>query len=171
MLASDIFLRYKVSIPRKGNIKLAHTNVFLYNIVKMLEVIDVMPFVDKMLGLLIGVIVCAIFGGIIYVLAKKHNELTKELINGLTDEQKEKLMNTSLENNVLTKGLIAVEPKVGNSKTQLKVLVYNMYYPNCMKEFILADVSISTKQHNEYNLKQGDYITISLDENGAKAVF
>ena len=80
-------------------------------------------------------------------------------------------MNTSLENNVLTKGLIAVEPKVGNSKTQLKVLVYNMYYPNCMKEFILADVSISTKQHNEYNLKQGDYITISLDENGAKAVF
>ncbi|MBR3811092.1 MAG: hypothetical protein IKJ16_02005 [Agathobacter sp.] len=104
-------------------------------------------------------------------MAKKHNELTKELINGLTDEQKEKLMNTSLENNVLTKGLIAVEPKAGNSKTQLKVLVYNMYYPNCMKEFILADVSISTKQYNEYNLKQGDYITISLDENGAKAVF
>lgn len=130
-----------------------------------------MPLEDKMLGLLIGVIVCAIFGYIVYIVSKKHNELTKELVNALTDEQKEKLMNASLENKILTKGLIAVAPKVGNSKTQLKVLVYNIYYPNYMKEFMLADVSISTKKYNEYHLKQGDYITISLDENGAKAVF
>lgn len=130
-----------------------------------------MPLEDKMLGLLIGVIVCAIFGYIIYIVSKKYNELTKELVNALTDEQKEQLMNASLENKILTKGLIAVAPKVGNSKTQLKVLVYNIYYPNYMKEFMLADVSISTKKYNEYHLKQGDYITISLDENGAKAVF
>ena len=130
-----------------------------------------MPLEDKMLGLLIGVIVCAIFGYIVYIVSKKHNELTKELVNALTDEQKEKLMNASLENKILTKGLIAVAPKVGNIKTQLKVLVYNIYYPNYMKEFMLADVSISTKKYNEYHLKQGDYITISLDENGAKAVF
>lgn len=130
-----------------------------------------MSFADKMLGLLVGVIVCAIFGAVIYVLAKKHNELTKELVNATTDEQKEMLMNASLENNVLTKGLIATEPKVGSSKTQLKVLIYNMYYPNSMKEFNLADVSVSTKLANQYNLKKGDYITISLSENGAKAVF
>lgn len=129
-----------------------------------------MPFADKMLGLLIGVIVCAILGYIIYILAKKHNELTKEIVNTLTNEQKEELMNASLNNCSLTKGLIGVEPKVGSSKTQLKVLVYNMYYPNYMKDFMLADVSISTKQYNELNLKQGDYINISLDENGAKAV-
>lgn len=130
-----------------------------------------MPFLDKMLGLLIGVVVCAIFGGVIYVLAKKHNELKEALISGLTDEQKEVLINASMENNVLTKGLIAVEPKVGNSKTQLKVLIYNMYYPNSMKEFNLADISVPTQKYNELNLKQGDYIIVSLDENGAKAVF
>lgn len=129
-----------------------------------------MPLADKLLGLLIGGIVCAIFAYVIIILAKKQKAQTAEMVSALTDDQKEELMNASMDNCSFTKGLIAAEPKVGSSKTQLKVLVYNMYYPNSMKEYILADISISTKQYNAYNLKQGDYIKVHLDENGAKAV-
>lgn len=81
------------------------------------------------------------------------------------------MMNATLENCVMTTGLIAIEPKVGNSTTELKVLFYNMYYPNMLEQFMLADINVTTKQYNEYNLKQGDYIKITLNENGAKAVF
>lgn len=81
------------------------------------------------------------------------------------------MMNATLENCVMTTGLIAIEPKVGNSKTELKVLFYNMYYPNMLEQFMLADINVTTKQYNEYHLKQGDYIKITLNENGAKAVF
>lgn len=125
---------------------------------------------NKLLGTLIGGIICAIFGYVIYILAKKQKAQTAEMVSALTDDQKEELMNASMDNCSLTKGFIAAEPKVGSMKTQLKVLVYNMYYPNSMKEYILADISISTKQYNEHNLKQGDYIKVSLDENGGKAV-
>lgn len=129
-----------------------------------------MPFVDKILGLLIGAGVCAIFGYVIYTLAKKQKEKTAEMVNSLTDENKEELMNASLNDCSLTKGLIGSEPKVGNSKTKLEVLFYDMYYPNSKKEFSLADVSVPTKQYNNHNLKKGDYVTIALDENGAKAI-
>lgn len=138
---------------------------------KKLEVKDMfMPLADKLLGLLFGGILCAIFGYVVYILSKKQKEQTAEIVNALTADQKEELMSASMSNCSFTKGLIAVEPKVGANKTQLKVLVYNMYYPNMMKEYLLADVSISTKQYNEYNIKQGDYIAVTLDENGAKAV-
>ena len=130
-----------------------------------------MPLSDMLLGIVVGGAVCAIFAYIIYILAQKHKAQKEELVNSLTDEQKEKLMNASLNDNTLTVGLIATEPKVGNTKTELKVLAYNMYYPNMMNDFMLADISISAKQYNTYNLKQGDYIKISLDQNGAKVVF
>lgn len=130
-----------------------------------------MPLSDKILGLVIAVVVCAIFGFIIYILVKKQNERVAEIVNSLTDEQKEKLINASLDNCSLTLGLIAAEPKVKTNKTALNLLVYNMYYPNQMKQFIPADISISKEQYNAHNLKQGDYIKISLNENGAKAIF
>lgn len=130
-----------------------------------------MPFTDKLLGLLIGVIICAIFGYVVYIVSKKNKAETLEMVQSLTNEQKEKLTNASLANSSLTIGFIGMEPKVGNHKTQLKVLFYNTFYPNMLEQFMLADISISTKQYNEYQLKQGDYVKIRLDENGAKIVF
>lgn len=126
---------------------------------------------DTLLGLVIGGAACGIFALIIYKLAKKHNALKDELVQALTNEQKEVMMNATLENCVLTTGLIAVEPKVGNNKTELKVLLYNMYYPNMLEQFMLADINVTTKQYNEYNLKQGTYVKIALNENGARVVF
>ena len=126
---------------------------------------------DTLLGILVGGIACAIFAFVVIKLAKKHNALRDELVQALTNEQKEEMMNATLENCVMTTGLIAIEPKVGNSKTELKVLFYNMYYPNMLEQFMLADINVTTKQYNEYHLKQGDYIKITLNENGAKVVF
>lgn len=126
---------------------------------------------SKIIGYVIAGIICAAFIGVIYVLAKKQMALKEELLKTLTEEQKKELQEASLNNNSLTKGFIAMDPKVGNSKTELKVLFFNTYYPNMMKQFSLADISIPTKTYNEQNLKKGDYIKISLNENGAKVLF
>ena len=115
--------------------------------------------------------ICAAFIGVIYVLAKKQMALKEELLKTLTEEQKKDLEAASLNNNSLTKGFIAMDPKVGSSKTELKVLFFNTYYPNMMEQFSLADISIPTKTYNEQNLKKGDFIKISLNENGAKVLF
>ena len=126
---------------------------------------------SKIIGYVIAGIICAAFIGVIYVLAKKQMALKEELLKTLTEEQKKELQEASLNNNSLTKGFIAMDPKVGNSKTESKVLFFNTYYPNMMEQFSLADISIPTKTYNEQNLKKGDYIKISLNENGAKVLF
>lgn len=126
---------------------------------------------EKILTYVIAGAICAVFIGVIYVLAKKQMALKEELLKTLSEEQKKELEEASLSNNSLTKGFIAMEPKVGNNKTELKVLFYNTYYPNMMNQFSLADISIPTKTYNEQNLKKGDYIKMSLNENGAKAIF
>ena len=53
---------------------------------------------DTLLGLVIGGAACGIFALIIYKLAKKHNALKDELVQALTNEQKEVMMNATLEN-------------------------------------------------------------------------
>lgn len=126
---------------------------------------------DKILTYVIAGAICAAFIAVIYVLAKKQMALKEELLKTLTEEQKKELEDASLNNSSLTKGVIAMDPKVGNSKTELKVLFYNTYFPNMMNQFSLADISLPTKTYNEQNLKKGDYIQISLNENGAKVIF
>lgn len=126
------------------------------------------PLADKLLGLLIGTIICAVFGIVIYIFVKKHNKKTVERIDRLTEQQKDILKNASINKSNITKGLICEEPKVGKLKTQLDVLFYNMYYPNTMKRFISVHITISSKEFNDFLFKQGDYVDIILDENGAK---
>ncbi len=133
--------------------------------------IKMIPFADYIIGLAIAIVVCAVLGYVVYRLIQKQNAKLKEVLQSVPEEQKEELMNASFRNPTETVGMITEEPKVGAARTKLKVLVYNMYYPNQMKEFMIADVSISTKKYNEYQLKQNSSITISLNENGAKAVF
>ena len=51
--------------------------------------------------LLAGIVVCGIFGGIIYILAKKEQSDLEEKLNTLTQEQKDVLINTPYQDCLL----------------------------------------------------------------------
>lgn len=128
------------------------------------------PFEDKIIGLLIGAVVCAIFGFVVYKLVKKDGVKVAEVVNSLTDAQKKVMINASMTNCSLTKALICSEPKVGNSKTRFRVLFYNIYFPNSKKQFEPADVSVCTRQFEQSGLKVGDFVTLQLSPEDAKII-
>ena len=80
---------------------------------------------DYILYLLVAVVVCGIFGGVVYVLAKKENAKDEERVKSLTKEQVDTLTNTpyqavsGLPNAALVHGLILEIPKVTSSKAEL----------------------------------------------------
>ena len=67
---------------------------------------------DYIVYLLAAVVVCGIFGGVVYVLAKKENAKDEERVKSLTKEQVDTLTNTpyqavsGLPNAALVHGLI-----------------------------------------------------------------
>lgn len=124
---------------------------------------------EEILYTLIGVVVCAIFGGVIYILAKKDKAKDEERISNLTEEQKKAILTTpylgvqGLPNAVLAHGLIYEIPKMTNRKAALVVMFNNEYYPNG-NGISHADINVSMKEFNEHNLKVGDYVKILLNE-------
>ena len=125
---------------------------------------------DSILYLLVAGAFCGIFGGVIYVLAKKENAKDEERVKSLTKEQVDTLTNTpyqaidGLPNAALVHGLILEIPKVTNSKAELVVMYYNEYYPNFRGQISHADVNVKIKEFTEHNLKVGDYVKMLLNE-------
>lgn len=124
---------------------------------------------EYLLYLLVAVVVCGGFGGVIYVLAQKDKQKDEERISNLTEEQKQTLLTTpylgvqGLPNAVLAHGLICEIPKITNRKASLVILYNNEYYPNG-RGISHADINVSIKEYNEHNLKTGDYVKILLNE-------
>ena len=129
-----------------------------------------MPFEDMILGLLIGSVVVAIVAFVIIKLAKKDSANVAQVVSTLTDSQKAALMEASQNDCALTKALICTEPKVGGSKTRFRVIFYNLYFPNSMKQFDPADVSVPTVQFEQAGLKVGDFVTLHLTPDSAKVI-
>lgn len=124
---------------------------------------------EYLLYLLVAVVVCGVFGGVIYVLAQKDRAKDEERISNLTEEQKRAILTTpylgvqGLPNAVLAHGLIYEIPKMTNRKAELVVMYNNEYYPN-VRGISHADINVSMKEFNEHNLKVGDYVKILLNE-------
>ena len=137
-----------------------------------------MNYIDYIIYLLAAVVICGIFGGVIYFLAKKDRQNDEERVKALTPQQKEILISTSyeqavgLKNGVLVQGLIYEIPKTTSRKAELVVMFYNQYYPNFRGEIIHADVNVPIQEFQRYNLKVGDYVKLLLNEDKpAKVVF
>lgn len=131
---------------------------------------------DYILYLLVAGVVCGVFGGVIYVLAKKDSAKDEERVKNLTKEQVETLTNTpyqavdGLPNAVLVHGLILEIPKVTNSKAELVIMYYNEYYPNFRGQIVHMDVNVKMKEFTEHNLKVGDYVKVLLNEDKSPKV-
>ena len=124
---------------------------------------------EYILYLLGGVGICAIFGGVIYVLTKKDEINDEERISNLTEEQKKILIETpylevvAMPNAALVHGLIYEIPKVTKTKASLVIMYNNQYYPN-MRGLSHADINVPIEAFKEYDLKVGDYVNILLNE-------
>jgi hypothetical protein len=124
---------------------------------------------EEILYTLVGVVVCAILGGVVYVLAKNDKKKDEERISNMTEEQKREILTTpylgvsGLPNAVLAHGLIYEIPKMTNRKAELVVMFNNEYFPNG-NGISHADINVSIKEFNEHNLKVGDYVKILLNE-------
>ena len=135
------------------------------------------PFEDKMVGIGIGVVVCAILGFIIYIIAKKESAKNEERVKTLTEEQKQTLINapvTPFSNyggGVIVKALLYEINTKSQSKAKIVVLYYNTYYPNSLYKIQWMDITIPAKTLEEHQLRQGDYVNMKIDQNGGKFVF
>ena len=123
-----------------------------------------------MLEYLFGGLVCAVFGVIVYNLAKKDKSRDEERVKSLTEEQKRILTETpymsveKLPNAALVQGLIYEIPKKTSHKAELVVLYYNQYFPNFRGEIIHLDLNMPLKTLEQQNLKAGDFVKVILNE-------
>lgn len=128
--------------------------------------------------LLAGIVVCGIFGGIIYILAKKEQSDLEEKLNTLTQEQKDVLIDTPYQealdcpNGVIVCGMIYEMKEKSTGSFSLYVLYYNTYFPNFREQICNMSINVSAKMVGEHNLKSGDYINVLLNEDkNPKIVF
>lgn len=132
-----------------------------------------MPLADKLIGILVGVIVCAIFAVIVYFMAKKGNAKFDEIMETLTEDVKEKLVNSPIEGSPKKKGAIVQtgylhEIQGDGNKVNLYIIYFNRYYPNCMNEFSYAELKESRKVLEENGITQGSFVKMQLSEDGGK---
>ena len=117
------------------------------------------------------VIMFAVIGaiaGVVVVLAKKSNEKLKEMINNLSDEQKNKLALTEVnfvegkDNEWIQEGMIAQMDEKGN-KVAMKILWHNKVIQNNFYDQIeYGDTSLSKEEVEKHNLKVGDFVKVKI---------
>lgn len=122
------------------------------------------------IALLIGIIICAIFGVVVYIWSKKDQADLEENLKNLTQEQKEKLINTPYQeapdcpNGAIVCGMIYEMKKKKTGGFSLYTMYYNTYFPNFKNQIIYMDISISANIAEEHNLKNGDFIKVLVNE-------
>lgn len=125
---------------------------------------------------IIPVVVVAIFAGVVFILAKKENDATKEMVSKLTEEQKAMLEDNQVENFDYKKhtwtqrGMVAFVKEKGDKKVALKVLWYNtVIQNNFLNQCQHADITMKKADFEEKGLRVGSFVTIFIDpEKGAK---
>ena len=132
-----------------------------------------MPIMDRIILILIGVVVCAVFGAIVYVLAKKSRTKFEEIMKTLSEDVKEALFNAPIVASDKKSGAFVQtgyvhEIQGDGHKVNLVIIYFNRYYPNCMNEFSYGDFKVARKVLEENGIRQGSFVKIQLDENGGK---
>lgn len=132
-----------------------------------------MPIEDRIIGMLVGVVVCAIFGAFIYVLGKKGEAKLEESMKTLSEDVKAALVNAPItasdkkRNAVVQTGYVH-EIQGDGQKVNLVVIYFNRYYPNSMNEFSYGEFKVARKVLEENGIQEGSFVKLQLDENGGK---
>lgn len=128
--------------------------------------------------LFVAVIVCFIFGVIVYVLSQKSRNKFEEVLKTIPDEKKAVLINTPYEpvpdlpNGVIVMALIYEMKQKSNGGLSLNAMFYNTYYPNFREQLMDMNVTVSAKEAKGHELKNYDFIKVLLNEDkNPKIVF
>ncbi len=125
-------------------------------------------------GAIVGAIIAVVF-----VLAKKDNERLGDFVSSLSDEQKERLAATEIQevagkkNVWIQEGLICKATVKSESKVALVVLWHNkVIQNNTFNQIEHADINMKKAVFDEHNLKEGDFVKICIDpEKGGEIIF
>lgn len=136
-----------------------------------------MPLGDALLGLGAGIVVCGIIALIAIVLSKKEKEKTNQRLLQITEEQKQKLMNSpiynaqGIPNAMIITGLLYDIQKVTSTTVHTVFLYYDNYLTSSSMQILSDYIKIPAIQFNQYQLKKGDYLSLLCQINKKTVVF
>lgn len=121
-----------------------------------------------LLEILGGLIIAGVFIIIVFVLVKKSNEETEQMIASLTEEQINKLKSSevvSLENNnfIFTAIIAKINDKGGNKLSMDLLYCDKVRMGPLYNKIVGADAKILREEKDKYNLREGDFIKICID--------
>jgi hypothetical protein len=115
---------------------------------------------------LIVFIILGAFVGVVVMIAKKDGAETKEMVENLTEEQKNRLMAaevTFVEQNAWTQDAMVAKIKDKGGKVDVRLLWYNTTIQNAeMNTITIADASIKKSEQEEHDLKVGDFVKLYI---------
>ena len=118
------------------------------------------------MGYLIIAVVLGAFVGVCFMIAKKDGAETKEMVENLTEEQKDRLMNAEVnfvENNVWTQEAMVAKMKDKGNKVDLRLLWYDTVIQNAeLNTITIADANIKKSEQQEHDVKVGDFVKLYI---------
>lgn len=107
--------------------------------------------------------------------AKKEEELQKQMLESITDIEKEKLKDNKIEQFDSARGTWTQIGMIGrvvenNGNMKLKVLWFNtVIQNNTYNDFQYADIKMSKDEYSNMGLQQGSFVRILIDVNNSES--
>lgn len=113
-------------------------------------------------GLIIGVIVCAIFAFVVTKLAKKESANLEEILKDIPSEHKEQLKNVTFEktegNNMYTSYALVADVKTENNKSKARLIFWAPEHA----EFFDRNVKVTEEEISSKNIKKLSFIPVLM---------
>ena len=113
-------------------------------------------------GLIIGVIVCAIFAFVVLKLAKKESANLEEILKSIPDEHKDQLKNVTFEktegNNMFTSYALVADVKTENNKSKARLIFWAPEHA----EFFDRNVKVTEEEISSKNIKKLSFIPVLM---------
>lgn len=113
-------------------------------------------------GLIIGVIVCAIFAFVVTKLAKKESANLEEILNGIPAEYKDQLKNVSFDkaegNNMYTSLALVADVKTENNKSKARLIFWAPEHA----EFFDRNVKVTEEEIVSKNIRKLNFIPVLM---------
>ena len=113
-------------------------------------------------GLIIGIIVCAIFAFVVMKLAKKESANLEEILKDIPAEYKDQLKNVTFEkaegNNMYTSYALVSDVKTENNKSKARLIFWAPEHA----EFLDRNVKVTEEEISSKNIKKLSFIPVLM---------
>ena len=113
-------------------------------------------------GLIIGIIVCAIFAFVVMKLAKKESANLEEILKDIPAEYKDQLKNVTFEkaegNNMYTSYALVSDVKTENNKSKARLIFWAPEHA----EFFDRNVKVTEAEISSKNIKKLSFIPVLM---------